>query len=326
MKARFLRPAAVLAALFVFAPAMGQLAAYPSKPVRLVVQYPPGGSIDAFSRVMANEMARLWGQPVVVEGKPGGGGAIAAAAVAHSAPDGYTIFVADQGPLAITPFMQRGLPYDAAKDFAAVIGLVTAASLVVVPSDSPMNTIRDLIAAAKAKPGTINYGSWGVGSTAHLNTEEFATMAGITLTHVPYKGAADMARGLMSGQIQVAFTSLGATVPQIKQGQLKAIAYAGLKRPSLLPDVPTVAESGLPGYEGRSWIGWVAPSATPRAIIDRIAADVGRVLSVQAFVDKYITPAGFELSNLPPEPFAKLIEETRRKNEAQLKRLKLQAD
>ncbi len=330
MKARFFRVAAVLAAALACAPASAQVptqvATYPLKPVRLVIPFPPGGSVDSLARAISNEMTRLWGQAVVVEGKPGAGGVTAAAAVAHSAPDGYTIFMTDQAPLTITPFMQRDLPYDPVKDFAAVIALVQASSLVVVPGNYPVNTIPELIAAAKAKPGAINFGSWGIGSIAHLGTEEFAAAAGISMTHVPYKGAADMTRGLLSGEIQLAFTSLSATVSQIRQGQIKALAYGSLKRSPVLPDVPTIAESGLPGFQVRSWLGWVVPSATPRTIINRIAADAGRVLSVQAFKDKYIDGAGFEVFGLLSEPFARLLDETRVKNEAQLKRLKLQAN
>jgi tripartite-type tricarboxylate transporter receptor subunit TctC len=325
MKARFFRIATLLTAALGCAPAIGQVEDYPGKPVRLVIQYPPGGSVDALARAMGSELGKLWGQAVVVEGKPGAGGITATASVAHSAADGYTILLIDQGPLTVTPFMQRDLPFDPVRDFAAVVALVQASSLVVVPANSPLNTIPELIAAAKVKPGALNYGTWGVGSVSHLGTEDFATMAGIALTHVPYKGAADVSRGLMGGEVQLAFHSVGATVAQIKQGRLKAIAYAGLKRPPLLPDVPTITESGLPGFYARSWLGIVAPAATPRTIINRIAADAGRVLAVQPFVDKYINGAGFEVFNLPPEPFARVIQETRLKNEAQIKRLKLQA-
>ena len=330
MKSRLFRAASVLAAALACAPAIAQVAAqvatYPFKPVRLVIPYPPGGSVDALARAMGNELTRLWGQPVVIEGKPGAGSITAAAAVAHSAPDGHTIFMTDQVPLIIAPFLQRNLPYDPVKDFAAVIALTQSATLVVVPGNFPVNTIPELIAAAKAKPGAINFGTWGVGSTAHLNTEEFAFLAGISMTHVPYKGAADVFRGLLSGEIQLAFTSLSAAQSQVRQGRLKAIAYGSLKRSPVLPDVPTVAESGLPGYQTRGWLGFVVPSATPRAIINRIATDTGRVLSVQAFADKYIKGVGFEVYNLSPEPFAQLIDETRVKTEEQLRRLKLQAD
>jgi len=325
MKIRRFSAATVLSAALACAPVFGQAPAYPVKPVHIVIPYPPGGSVDVFARSIANELSRLWGQPVVIDGKPGAGGVTAASGVAHSAPDGYTIFMTDQGPLTIIPFLQRDLPYDPIKDFAAVIGLTQSSGIVVVPSNSPVNTIADLIAAAKTRPGAINYGTWGVASTPHLAAAQFAASAGIEMTHVPYKGAVDMTRALMNGEIQLAFHSVNATVPQIKQGQIKAIAYAGQKRLPLLPDVPTVAESGLPGFYVPSWLGFVVPSATPRTIIDRIAADTGRVLSVQAFKEKRIDAAGYELINLSPVQFAQLIDETRARHEVLLKRLKLQA-
>lgn len=323
MKVRFFHFAAVLCAALACAPASGQIAAYPLKPVRMVVPYPPGGAVDALARAIGNELSKIWGQPVVIEGKPGAGGVTAAVAVARSAPDGYTIFLADQTPLAITPFLQRDLPYDPVKDFAAVIALVQSSSVLVVPRDFPVNTMTELITAARAKPGAINYGTWGIASTAHLNTEELATAAGIVMTHVPYKGAADVFRGLLSSEVQAAFISIGAASPQIKQGQLKALAYGGNKRSPLLPDVPTLGESGVPGFQVGSCLGFVVPGATPRAIINRIAADAGRALYVQEFKDKYIDAVGFEVFNLPPDQYAQLLIEMRLKNQAQLQRLKL---
>ncbi len=316
---------AALVAL-VCAPASSQVAPYPPKPVRIVIPVPPGGSQDTLARALANELARLWGQAVVIESRPGAGGVTAAAAVAQSAADGTTIFMADEVPLTITPFMHRNLPYDPVKDFAAVIALVQAAPTVIAPGSSAFRTIAQLVATAKAKPGAVNFGSWGLASQTHLVTEEFAALAGVHITHVPYKGGADVLRGLLSGEIQLAFTGLTPTLPHIRQGRLIAIAYAGASRSPLLPEVPTIAESGLPGFQASSWLGWSVPSATPRAIVNRIASDAGRVLSVQAFKDKYVTPVGFEVFNLPAEPFEQLISDRRRKNEALLKRLKLQGD
>ena len=323
---RFIGAALVVVAGLIGSAAFGQVSAYPAKPVRLVIPYPPGGSVDNLSRAIAAELSKLWGQPVVVDGKPGAGGVTAAVAVASAPPDGHTLYLTDQGPFAITPFMQRDLPFDPIKDFTPVIALVKASGLVVVAAGSPINSISDLIAAARAKPGVINYGSWGVGSVSHLGAEEFATEAGVSMTHVPYKGAADMTRALLANEIQFAFHSLSASAPQIKQGRLKAIGYSSLKRPALLPDVPTIAESGMPGFEQRSWLGVVAPSATPRPVLTKIAADAGRVLSVPAFVDRYVNGEGFELMNVTLERFAALVDETRTKTEAQLKRLKLRAE
>jgi len=326
MKAHILRAAAVLTAALACAPAFGQVATYPIKPVRIVIPFPPGGAVDALARGVGNELTKIWGQPVLIEGKPGAGGVTAAVAVVNSAPDGYTIYMTDEVPLTITPFMQRDLPYDPVKDFTAVIALVQSSSMFVVPRDFPTNTIAELIAAAKAKPGAINYGTWGIGSTAHLDTEEFAAAAAISMTHVPYKGFAEMSRGLLSGEVQAAFISLGAASPLIKQGRLKALAYGGAKRAPLLPDVPTMAESSLPGFQVGSSLGFLVPSATPRTIINRIAADAGRALSEPAFKDKFVDSVGFEVFALPPDPFGQLIQETRAKRQAQLKRLKLQVN
>ena len=324
MKARFIAISACLAATLVCGPAPAQVS-YPVKPVRMVLPYPPGGAVDALARGLGNELAKIWAQPVVIDGKPGAGGVTAAVTVARSAPDGYTIFLADQVPLAVTPFLQRDLPYDALKDFAAVIALVQSSSVLVVPRDFPAATMQDFITAAKAKPGAINYGTWGIASTAHLNTEELATAAGIRMTHVPYKGAADVFRGLLGGEVQAAFVSIAAASPQIRQGQLKALAYGGAKRTRFLPEVPTMAEAGVPGFQVGSCLGLVVPAATPSGIISRIAADAGRALYVPEFKDKYIDGVGFEVFNLPPERYAQLLAEMRAKNEAQLKRLKLSA-
>jgi tripartite-type tricarboxylate transporter receptor subunit TctC len=326
MRARFLGAATLIAAVLACAPAFGQVAGYPSKPVRIVIPYPPGGAVDTLARAVGNELSKAWAQPVLIEGKPGAAGVTAATHVARSAGDGYTVYFTDLVPLAISPFLQRDLPYDPVKDFAAVIALVQSSSMFVVARNFPVNTIGELIAAAKAKPAAINFGTWGVASTAHLDTEEFSAAAGISMTHVPYKGAADMFRGLLGGEIQVAFISLGAATPQIKQGLLRAIAYGGPKRAPLMPNVPTMAESGLPGlgaFNVGSCLGIVVPAATPRAIINRIAADAARVSGDAAFADKFINGVGFEVFNLPPEPYEKLIAQSRVKYEALLKRLKL---
>jgi tripartite-type tricarboxylate transporter receptor subunit TctC len=325
MSARFFRAATALTAALVCTAAIAQVAAFPVKPVRIVIPYVAGGAVDILARAAGGEMSKIWGQPIIFDNRAGGGGVIAAAAVAHSPADGYTIFMTDQPPLAITPFLQRDIPYDPVKDFAAVIGLVQSYSILVVPNKFQANSIAELIAVARAKPGTINFGSWGVGSTAHLDPEDFSASAAISMTHVPYKSAADMFRALLTDEIQLVFISLGAAIPQIKQGQLKALGYGALKRTSLLPDVPTISESGLSGFEEQSWLGLVAPSGTPRAIVNKIASDAGKMFSDSTFVDKYVTGVGFEVYNLPPEPFAKVINDTRAKRQAQVKRLKLTA-
>ncbi len=303
-----------------------QSISWPSKPVRIVIPVPPGGSQDTLARAMAVDLARIWGQPVLVESRPGAGGVTAAAAVAQSPGDGYTILMTDEMSMTVTPLLHRKLSYDTARDFSAVLALVQASSIVVVPAASTINTVVDLIAEARARPGTVNYGSWGIGSATHLSTESFAAQVGISMTHVPYKGGADVLRALLSNEVQVAFTGLTATIPAIRQGRLKAIAYAGPSRPQLLPEVPTIGESGVPGFYARGWLGWLVPSSTPRAIVGKIAADAGRVISAAAFTEKYVTAVGFEVYNLPMEQFEQMLSTSRTRMDAELKRLRLQAE
>jgi tripartite-type tricarboxylate transporter receptor subunit TctC len=292
----------------------------------MLVGYPPGGSVDLLARALSSELSKSWGQPVIVENRPGAGGVAATNAAARSGPDGHTLLLTDQGPLTTIPFLQTDLPYDPVKDIAAVIGLVKTGALIVVPGNFPATTIADFIAAAKAKPGTLNFGSWGTAGVNHLEAEEFAAFSGISITHVPYKGAAELTRALIAGDVQITFHSTGVVAQQVKGGQLKALAYAGSTRAPLLPEVPTTAEAGLRGFETNRWLGMVASSATPRAIIQKVAADTQRVLADPAFADKQVVGMGFEVYALAPDPFAKLIEETRRKTGALLKRLKLQAN
>ena len=324
MLKRLLGSTALIAGTLTGLAAFGQ-ASYPVKPVTLMVAYPPGGSVELLARATGNEFARLWGQPVIVESRPGAGGVAATAAIARSAPDGYTLLLTDQGPLTSIPFLQADLPYDP-REIAAVTGLVITGALIVVPANFPASTIGEFIAAAKEKPGALNFGSWGVAGVNHLEAEQFAAFSGISLTHVPYKGAAELTRALLSNDVQIAFHSAGVVVAQIKRGQLKALAYTGAARAPLLTEVPTLAEAGLPGFETNRWLGIVGPAAMPRAIIQKIATDSQKVLAQPAFVDKQVIGMGFEVYGLPPESFAKLIEDTRRTTGALLKRLKLQVN
>lgn len=301
--------------------AVAQTPPYPGKPVRIVIPVPPGGVQDLLARGLAHDLSQRWGQSVVTENRPGAGGVSAADSVAKSPPDGHSIFMADEVPFAITPLLIARLPYDPVADFTPVIALVQSSHVLVVASSSPAQTLKDLVATARARPGEINYGTFGAGSTAHLNTEEFATLAGIRVSHVPYKGGADVMRAVVAGDIQFAIAGLTPSQPLIRQGRLRALAYTGSRRLASLPDVPTVAEAGVPGFQTRSWFGWVVPAGTPRAIVDRIAADAGRVISTPEFRDKYLAPAGVDALNLGPEQFVQLLKETRAKYEAQVRRL-----
>jgi tripartite-type tricarboxylate transporter receptor subunit TctC len=289
--------------------------------VKLVIPVPPGGVQDLLARGIGQELSALWGQSVITENRPGAGGVSAADAVAKAAPDGYMIFMADEVPLTITPLLMSRLPYDPLNDFTPVVALVQSSHVLVVATGAPYGSVKELLAAARSRPGALNYGTFGAGSTGHLNTEELAALAGIKVTHVPYKGGADVLRALVAGDIQFAITGLTPAQPLLKQGRLKAIAYTGARRLVSLPDVPTMAEAGVPGFQTRSWFGWMVPAGTPRPVVERIAADAGRVIATNEFRDKYLAPAGVEVLNLGPDQFPSLLAETRAKYQAQVRRL-----
>ncbi len=323
---KFAMPATLLLALALpggNALAQGGVAAYPAKPVRIVIPVPPGGVQDLIARGIGQELTRIWGQSVVTENRPGAGGVSAADAVAKAAPDGHTILMSDDVPLVISPLLIEKLPYDPVVDFAPAVALVQASHVIVVAANFPAKNLQDLISAARAQPGSINYGSFGVGSTVHLNTEEFSALAGIKLTHVPYKGGADVLRAVVAGDIQFAIAGLTPSQPLIKQGRLRVLAYTGTRRLAELPDVPTVAEAGVAGFSTRSWFGWTLPAATPRAIIEKIAADAGRVVASPEFRAKYLVNAGLEVLNMGPDQFPQLLKDSRVKYEAQIRRLNL---
>jgi tripartite-type tricarboxylate transporter receptor subunit TctC len=317
--------AAVIAAIaaasaFAIAPSISLAQAYPVRPVRVVLALPPGGAQDNLARAAAQELTKVWGQTVLIENRPGAGGILAAETVARSAPDGYTILMVDKVPLVNNIYLQRSLPFDPVKDFAPVVTLALTANWIVANNNFPANTVQELIAYARARPGQINYGTFGPGSVNHIQTEEFSRMTGIKLTHIPYKGGADLVRALLSGEVSIAFNGVSG-VPAMRQKQLKAIAYGGLQRTQVLPDVPTIEESGVTGLDARSWFGWVVPAATPRTIIDRIATDTAQVVAAPAFRDKYIVGIGLEPFHVGPDAFAELLASERKDFEALIKRL-----
>ena len=303
----------------------GQIA-YPAKTVRLVIPVTAGGLQDTFARAITQELAKTWGQAVLVESRPGASGIIAADAVAKAAPDGYTILMADSAPIVINSFLFRKLPYDPARDLVPVIGLAEVAYIMVANLQFPPNTLQQLFALARAKPGEINYASYGLGSSNHLETEALANQAGIKFTHVPYKGGTELMPALLGGQIQFSLVGVAPVLTQIRQGRIKAIVYGATRRSALLPDVPTIAESGLPGYDARSWFGWFMPAATPRPIVDKVAADVGRIITSPEFLNKYLIGVGLEVLNLPPDGFAEYLKADRAKHQARLKDIAVRLD
>ena len=272
---------------------------YPVKPVRFIVPFPPGGGNDTIARLVAQKLAVAIGQQVIVDNRPGAGGTIGAEAAARSPGDGYTMFLAGVASHGINPNLRRKMPYDALKDFQAVSLIASAPLLVVIHPSLPVKNVKDLIAVAKAKPGQINYASNGPGSSSHLAVELFDLMAGVKMTHVPYKGLAPALTDLLSGEIQVMFSSAVAALPQAKAGRLRAIAMTGAKRSPAIPNVPTVAESGLPGYETGSWYGVVVPAGTPRAATDRLSREIQAIVKSPDFTAKLNEEAVIAIGSTP---------------------------
>ena len=273
MKVRVLANAALLA------PALAAAQAYPAKPIRLVVPYPAAGPVDITARTLGPKLGEALGQTVVVDNRGGAGGVVGSEIVAKSAPDGYTLLICTTAN-AINASLVNGLPYDMEKDFAPVSLLAIITSVVVVHPSLPIHSVRDLIAFAKAHPGQLSYASTGNGTPTHLAAELFKSMTGTDLVHVPYKGASLAVVDLISGQVQVSFISAPGVVPHLKAGRLRAIAVTNAKRSTLLPELPTVAESGLPGYESEGWHGLFVPALTPQPVIERLNREFVAALHV----------------------------------------------
>jgi len=258
------------------------MAGYPERIVKIVVPFAPGGGTDSVARTLAQEMAKDLGQSVIIENKPGAGTIIGTQAVATSEPDGYTLLM-ETFANAVNPSLNSKLPYDPHKDFAPVALVARSFNIVVVNATSPYRSIADLIAAAKAEPDKLSYGTYGTGTSAHLAGELFKSLAKVNLTTVPYKGAAPAITDLLGGQIQVMFTTVASAASLIAGGQLRALAVTSAERSPAFPDVPTVAEAGVPGYSAESWYGLVAPAKTPPAIIDRLNRSAAAAVKSEAF-------------------------------------------
>jgi tripartite-type tricarboxylate transporter receptor subunit TctC len=287
-----------------------QAQSFPTKTVRIVIGVPPGGNIDTLARGVAGELSKSWNQPVVVENRVGAGDIIAANTVAKSAPDGYTLFLTSSATFLANQFMRSKLPYDPVKDFVPVVGLTRTSTVLLVKLKLGVSSVQELVALAKSKPGALNYGSFGMGSAPHLDAIAFAAAAGIQITHIPYKGAADVMTALLGGQIDFSFTGLTSSIGPVKQGAVKALAFGGPQRSPVLPQVPTLKEQGYT-FEASSWFGIFAPGATPRPIIEKISADTSRVIATPAFRDKYVLGVGMEELNLQAGPFAELLRDSR---------------
>jgi tripartite-type tricarboxylate transporter receptor subunit TctC len=268
---------ALPAPLLLPSPALAQAETYPSKPIRMVVGFTAGGTTDIIARVIGPKLTEAWGQPVVIDNRPGAGGNLGGDIVAKAAPDGYTILMGSVGPLAINATLFNKMPYDNLKDFAPITLVAAVANFLVVHPSIPATTVMELVALAKAKPGQLNFASTGNGTSAHLSGELLKQMAGIEMTHVPYRGAVAV-NDLLAGQVQLMFATVPSVIQHVKAGSLRGIAMSSSMRISAMPEVPTVAEAGFPGFEASSWFGLVAPAGTPPAIIAKINAQVVKTL------------------------------------------------
>lgn len=297
--------AVALAILSVLAPVPAS-AQYPGKLVKLIVPYPPGGPVDNVGRIIAQQLSKGLGQPVVVENRAGAAGTIGAEAVANSPGDGYTLLLGTTGTLASAPSLYRNLRYDPGKSFAPISLVASGPYLVVVNSSLPANSLRDLIELAKSKPGQLNFGSAGTGNPLHIAGEMFKAAAGVDLVHVPYKGAVPALTELMAGRIQIIIANIDVFSAAIPTGKIRVLAVAGPKRLSQLPSVPTAAEAGLPNYEVSNWFGLVAPRGTPTDIVGRLNAEVLNALATKQVKDSLLN-RGFEPAGGSPEQFSAFI-------------------
>ncbi len=279
---------------------------YPSRPIRLVVPFPAGGPLDAIARAIGQKLSLAWGQPVVIDNRPGAGGNIGADLVAKSAPDGYTILEGALSTHAVNVSLYSKMPYDPIKDFAPITLVAVTPNVLVLNPSVPANSVAELISYARANPGKLAFGSGGNGSAGHLAGELFKTEAKVDMVHVPYKGAAPAMQDLLGGQIQLMFDNLASSMQQVRAGKLKAIAVTTARRSPLAPDLPTLAETGLPGFDIYTWWGFLAPAGTPKEIIAKWNAEVTRILNTPE-MQAYFAQQGAEPSPTSPEQFMALI-------------------
>jgi tripartite-type tricarboxylate transporter receptor subunit TctC len=250
---------------------------YPTKPIRIIAQFQPGTSTDILARVIAQKFTEAWGQQVVVDNRPGAGGIVGTEIGARAAPDGYTLTMGVSSAFGINPSLYSKLPYDAVRDFAPISNIALTPQTLVTSPSSAYRSVKDLVAAAKARPGAITFASLGSGSTSHLTAEMFRSAAGIRLNHIPYKGSPAAHGDVMTGQVAIMFDAIPATLPHIKSGRLRGLGIGTQTRSQLLPELPTIAEAGYPGFEAVGWIGLVAPAKTPTAILDKLNAEIVRM-------------------------------------------------
>ena len=291
-----------------FVPAFAALAqSYPTKPVRIVVPFTAGSATDILARTVGQKLSELWGQPVVIDNRPGAGGTIGAAIVAKSPADGYTLLV-HSAAHAYNPAIYSNLTYDTIKDFVEIVPLAGQPNVLVVAPSTGLKTVAELILAAKQRPGALNFASAGNGSGTHINGEKFKLAAGVDVLHIPYKGSPEALTDTMAGRATYYFAPISAALPQIREGKLVALAVSTARRSSALPNVPTVAESGVPGFDYNLWVAMFAPAGTPADLVERINRDVLRVLATPEAKER-LAALGAEAMPMTPAEFKKFVQD-----------------
>jgi tripartite-type tricarboxylate transporter receptor subunit TctC len=306
MKPFFRLMLAATLAFVALAPQIAIAQTYPAKPVRLIVPYAPGGATDIISRAAAIELSRTLGQVVTVDNRPGAGGNLGSEMAARSAPDGYTMLMTASSLHGITPFLYSKLTYDPNKDLVPVIVLAQFSNVLVVNPAVKANSVKELIALARAQPGKLAYASSGAGSSIHMSGEMFNHMLGLDITHIPYKGSGPAVTDLIGGQVQMMFDNIPSSIPHIRSGKLRALATTGAKRAAALAELPTMVEAGVPGYESGAWFGLAVPAGTPKEIIERLNAEGQKATRSPEFI-KRMSDLGYEIVGGTPAQMAEMI-------------------
>ena len=302
---KLLMPVALLAASLLSLPVQAATA-FPNKPIRIIVAYTPAGTTDILARAIGQKMSETWGQPVIIDNRAGAAGNIGTEVAARATPDGHTLLMGTAGTHGINVSLYRKLSWHPVNDFAPVSLSAMVPNIMVVNNALPVKNVREFVAHVKANPGKLSYGSPGNGSTAHLSMELFKSMTGSTIVHIPYKGSAGVLTDVMGGQIAVSIDNMPPYIPQVKAGKIRALAVSTGKRSSAMPDLPTIAEAGVPGYEAGAWFGLLAPAGTPKPIVAQLSAESARIIKLPD-VSKRVSELGADPVGSTPEQFAELI-------------------
>ena len=295
--------------VMLFAAALGaaQAQSYPARPIRIIVPYTPAGTTDILARLIGQKMTESWGQPVIVDNRPGANGNIGTEIAARATPDGYTIIMGAAATHSINNTLYPKLSWDAVRDFAPISLAARVPNILVVGNSLPVRSVKELIAYAKANPGKLNYGSPGNGSTAHLSMELFKSMTGVNLNHIPYKGSAGVLADVLAGQISLTMDNIPVYLPQVRAGKIRALGVSSARRTPAAPEIPTVSEAGVPGLEAVTWFGLLAPVNTPKPIVEKLSAETARILKL-ADVNKRISELGAEPVGSTPQQYAAFIQ------------------